>query len=196
MGINVQGNGPQRQQGPQGRQGGPQGGPQGHQGGPQGPQGGPQGFQGGPQGGPQGFQGGPQGFQGGPQGQNGFGPNGQNMNSGSLFGFGPNSNMQSGDMDPDTFAQNYADQNGLSLDEARQQLQSQYGEPDQQNGMQGNQTGSVDDLIQDLYGTVNNSDLQNYDPDTIAQQYATKYNISLEEALEALAELYGDPEQQ
>ena len=68
--------------------------------------------------------------------------------------------------DPNTYAQQYATQNNLSLDDAKSQLKSRYGAPSQQ-----------------------------MNPDAYAQQYATENNISLEKAKAQLKAKYGDPVQ-
>ena len=42
---------------------------------------------------------------------------------------GINAQQQSKGMDPETYAQQYAEQNGISVEEARAQLKAKYGEP-------------------------------------------------------------------
>ncbi len=76
-------------------------------------------------------------------------------------------------VDPDTYAQEYADANGITLDEAKSTLKSLHGEPDYDK----------------------NSDMipSQADPDTYAQEYADKNGVSIEEAREALKAKYGDP---
>ena len=76
-------------------------------------------------------------------------------------------------VDPDTYAQEYADANGLTLDKAKEELKSKFGEPDYDK----------------------NSDMipSQADPDTYAQEYADKNGVSIEEAREALKAKYGEP---
>jgi len=132
-------------------------------------------------------------------------------------------------MDPDSYAQSYATKNGLSLEAAKEELKSKYGDPTQPDNSSifaSNETSSENnsvannislsdiqevttgdtesdtsfmDLIKNLFGIKDNkesSKIDNLDPDTVAQKYATANNITLAEAKTKLGELYGDPQQQ
>lgn len=128
--------------------------------------------------------------------------------------------------DPDTYAKTYATQNGITVDEAKEQLRAKYGDPKPQNDesiFSNNNTEnssanlsniSLDDLedannteaspetgfmkfIHDLFGLSSDKTEEQKDlnPDEVAQEYATKHNITLEEAKAELQKLYGNIEQ-
>ncbi len=95
-------------------------------------------------------------------------------------------------VDPNFIAQLYADQNGLSLDDAIAELEEKLGIPSETSI-----TDTIKNFIQNLVGMVEkNGDArpdQGVDPDVYAQQYADEKGISLDEAKAELKEKFGDP---
>lgn len=93
---------------------------------------------------------------------------------------------------PDDYAQIYANQNNISLDEAKTALKSKYGDPTQD----GSNAPSIFN-VSSVSGTQEIGDMFSFgmDPDAYAQQYADENGLTLEEAKEKLGELYGDPEE-
>lgn len=84
--------------------------------------------------------------------------------------------------DPDTYAQQYADENGLSLEEAKAELKSKYGDP-QKPDNNSNTTANNKNKLPD----------QGTDPNSYAQEYADENGLTLDAAIEQLNELYGTP---
>lgn len=138
-----------------------------------------------------------------------------------------NFNLPPRGIDPNAYAQQYATQNNISVDEAKTQLESKYGAPQAKdeslftaNNIPSLSSGalSLDDL--DGLSDGENADLsfsgvlkeflslfkggnessnasdKRQNPDDIAQEYADKHNITLEEAKEELKSKYGEPNQQ
>ncbi len=106
--------------------------------------------------------------------------------------------------DPDAYAQEYANKNGMTLEEAKAELKSKYGDPKKPEetaganssvfgqygtGFNNNATSQID-AETDISETFNN--LKN--PDEFAQFYADENGISLEEAKAELKELKGEPQ--
>ena len=110
----------------------------------------------------------------------GMGFGGPGMNQDGMFG-SPQGSQQF--INPDDFAQVYADINGLSLEDAKNELKNTYGDP---------QT-PTDYFSNNTLWEQNTVGFQN--PDDLAQEYADENGISLEEAIDILKELYGDPQQ-
>ena len=123
---------------------------------------------------------------------------------------------------PDAYAQRYANQKGLSLEEAKSELKTQYGEPSQQSQVNSYESYGFDseetvlstdmdfktlfkELLNTLRGPQNTQNTQNtqkqdglpqdQDPDSYAQQYADENGISIDEAKAELEEKYGKPQQ-
>lgn len=88
-------------------------------------------------------------------------------------------------VDPDTYAQQYADENGITLDEAKAELSAKYGDP-----VKPDEEGKEDK-------TAVTADLPDpgIDPDAYAQQYADAKGITLEEAKAELSAKHGAPVQ-
>ena len=80
---------------------------------------------------------------------------------------------QANQPDPNADAQKYADEHGMTLDEAKEELRNTYDDPVAPDAQGFQLTGN---------------------PDTDAQNYADLKGISLDEAKAELKELYGDPE--
>ena len=113
-------------------------------------------------------------------------------------------------MDPDAYAQQYANQKGISLDEAKAELKAKFGDPEQRKGPDSNQQVKSGQLFSfktdetDLVSFNNTTETEsskekerpdkNIDPETFVQQYANEHNISLKEAKAELKAKYGDPE--
>ena len=106
---------------------------------------------------------------------------------------------------PDTYAQQYANQKGISLEEAKEELKSQFGAPSQGSQIPNlslNGTSSVSSAedeenqytVLDLNSDSNVS-LPDMDPDAYLTWYANEHNLTIEEAKEELKEKYGDPQQ-
>ena len=83
-------------------------------------------------------------------------------------------------VDPDTYAQTYADENGITLDEAKAQLKEKYGDP------------VKPDQEDETYDVEFGIDFD-VDPDTYAQSYADAHGITLDEAKEELGKIHGEP---
>ena len=97
---------------------------------------------------------------------------------------------------PDDYAKTYAAQNNLSVEEAKQELKSKYGDPQQDGGNISSIFGdSATALISNENQITSWLDVPFMDPDAYAQQYADENGITLDEAKEKLGELYGDPEE-
>ena len=85
------------------------------------------------------------------------------------------SNSASNQQNPqDAYAQKYADEHGMTLDEAKEELKSTYGDPQAPDTQEFQLTG---------------------DPEADAKNYADLKGISLDEAKEELQNLYGKREQ-
>lgn len=141
--------------------------------------------------------------------------------------------------DPDSYAKIYAEQNGISLTEAKEQLKEKYGDPSQESIMNFNNGNSVTDSftssvnnedtlgvsgMESQFGDSNNfltnlfgmfrqggegpqkegdfnptnetpETRQKQNPNEYAMIYAQENNLTLEEAIEELKEIYGDPSQ-
>ena len=54
---------------------------------------------------------------------------------GVSFGSVSQSQMQKPQMDPEAYAQQYANQHGISIEQAREELKAQFGDPQQQGGV-------------------------------------------------------------
>ena len=93
--------------------------------------------------------------------------------------------------DPDSYAKSYAEKNGLSFDEAKAELKSKFGDPQQQQtqGFGGNYDTSI---FSPNFGQSNSSMIKQ-DPDEYAQIYADENGITLAEAKAELKAKYGDP---
>jgi len=103
--------------------------------------------------------------------------NNSSSKSSSLFDFNSTrENLPSATIEADTYAQNYADANGLTLDKAKEELKSKFGEPTEPSAAA---KDGIDPGV---------------DPDTYAQNYATEHGLTLEAAKEELKAKYGDPE--
>ena len=87
------------------------------------------------------------------------------------------------EMDPDAYAQQYADEHNMTLEEAKEELRTKKGEPEKKGEKKGN------DIPAD------NPFVKTGDPDADAQKYADEHNITLEEAKAYLKEHEGDPVQ-
>ena len=92
------------------------------------------------------------------------------------------SEKQFGKTDPDTYAQKYANKHNLTLEDAKTELKSNYGNPKMSGISDSENSSSATDSIP-----------QGVDPDTYAQEYANKHNMTLEEAKAELKSKYGDP---
>ena len=101
---------------------------------------------------------------------------------------------------PETDAQNFADANGISLEEAKSILSSNFGSPVLQEAqnvadMVANSVDEDAELV-DWAEDDNTTALPNTNgktPDAYAQEYADANNMTLDEAKELLKSLYGDP---
>ena len=140
------------------------------------------------------------------------------------------SQLPPANMSPDAYAQQYATENNISLDEAKAALKAKYGDPTQPSAsIFKSEDSSASSTGASLYSDITTEDLQSVavesssedtgflslikelfgidtsdktknkeklDPDEVAQKYADKHNITLDEAKEKLAQLYGGPIQQ
>ena len=116
--------------------------------------------------------------------------------------------------DPNVYAQQFATQNGISIDEAKNQLRTQFGDPQandesifnnylSESGTTNSTVASdaIDNtedtgfmsFITNLFGLNSNEGQQDLDPDEVAQEYAVQNNLTLDEAKVELRELYGNP---
>ncbi len=93
------------------------------------------------------------------------------------------SENQFGKTDPDTYAQEYANKHNMTLEEAKAELKSKYGDPKAPSTSSNSKNSS----------SATDSIPQGVDPDTYAQEYANKHNMTLEEAKAELKSKYGDP---
>ena len=91
---------------------------------------------------------------------------------------------------PDDYAQTYADQNNISLDEAKSQLKAKYGDPTQDGS---NAPSIFSATGSDELQSVGDIPAFGMDPDAYAQQYADENGITLDEAKALLKEEFGDP---
>lgn len=106
-------------------------------------------------------------------------------------------------MDPDVYARIYAAQNNITVEEAKEELKSKYGAPQQQSQFQGiNFNNNIHNLGTDVFqssqtrgveGPQKEGDMR--DPNREAEKYAMDKGISLEEAKAELKSKYGDPQQ-
>lgn len=92
---------------------------------------------------------------------------------------------------PDDYAQIYANQNNLSLEDAKAELKSKYGDPTQDGS---NAPSIFNSLSTSADEFIKVGDI-GMDPDVFAQQYADENGITLDEAKAKLEELYGKPEE-
>ena len=103
-------------------------------------------------------------------------------------------------VDPNSYAQEYANKNGMTLEEAKAELKSKYGDPQKPE-----ERNDVDIPIFNNYFNADNSSIASDsdilslsgnlgDPDSYAQVYADEHGISLDEAKNELRELRGDPQ--
>lgn len=124
--------------------------------------------------------------------------------------------------DPDAYAKQYADANNLSLEEAKAELKTKFGDPKEGanipflNGQQASiftSSTSEDSNFSignnfnyDLNNSIFDSQLNNTnasgnflpqqkDPDEYAKEYAQENNISLEQAREELMAQFGEPQE-
>ncbi len=123
-------------------------------------------------------------------------------------------------MNPDLYAKKYAEENGISVQEAKDLLKSMYGDPaaktdrstsvystDENNLQSASISESFDS--DSIFGDFSNRGFHKTsststqessstkgggkDPNAYAQEYATKHGMTLEEAKKELKEKYGDP---
>ncbi len=95
--------------------------------------------------------------------------------------------------DPNAVAQQYAQQNGISIEQAKAELKAKFGDPQAQQAQALSQNS-----IFTLGGNGGGSGaqgLQGLDPNAAAEQYAQLKGISLSEAKEELISLYGVPKE-
>ncbi len=112
-----------------------------------------------------------------------------------------NQSFQGIKTNPDDYAQEYANKNGLSLEEAKEELKAKWGDPQKPDTTSSDYNTSVFDK----YTAEDNTLVGAYDeteegkainPDEFAQFYADEKGISLDEAKEELKELLGEPDKQ
>ena len=87
---------------------------------------------------------------------------------------------------PDIYAQKYASQNGISVDKAKSELKSKYGDPDKNSVFSAQQSDS-------FTSTTKTPSANAVDADNQAWNYAEHYGVSLSEARDALRNQFGDP---
>ena len=124
------------------------------------------------------------------------------------------SKTQAPKQDQDAYAQQYATQNGISLEEAKIQLKEKFGDPQEGTQLPGidqtsifsyqganttSATNTTNNLFASMLDIFSNTSNQNTgmrgNPDVDAQKYADRNGISLEEAKEELKAQYGEPPQ-
>ncbi|MBQ9245806.1 hypothetical protein IJ182_06025 [bacterium] len=94
-------------------------------------------------------------------------------------------------VDPETYAQQYATEQGITVDEAKAELKAKYGAPDEVFAG----TAEDDDFsFEEDEEDIDDMPDPGINPDTYAQQYATKHGITLDEAKAELKAKYGDPQ--
>lgn len=86
-------------------------------------------------------------------------------------------------VDPEVYAQEYADENGITLDEAKAELKEKFGEPVKPEE---GKTAETTEAVKPDPGI---------DPEAYAQQYADEKGITLEEAKAELSAQHGEPVQ-
>lgn len=103
-------------------------------------------------------------------------------------------------IDPDVFAQQFANENGMSLDEAIKELEEKLGIP-QKPGLSEIVGNFVGGLVNFINGAVEKMSPENQstnsrpdpstDPDAYVRIYANEHNLTFEEAKAELEEKYG-----
>jgi len=83
-------------------------------------------------------------------------------------------------MNPEIYARKYAAENNISIETAREQLKAKYGDPSNQTLFQTNSSNSFADvLLANISTKIEEADDEVFD-------YAYRFNVSLDEAKEAL----------
>lgn len=142
------------------------------------------------------------------------------INKISNFGHYGQYGQQNVKRNPDDYARRYANQNGISFEEAKTKLKSQYGDAKENSQVSlsedfdyGSLTSNTsmdnfdikslfNELLNALKGnknaqtSQNQSGLpQNQDPDSYLEEYAEENGLTTEEAKAELQAKYGDPTQ-
>ncbi len=94
-------------------------------------------------------------------------------------------------MDPNAYAQKYAQENGMSLEQAKVKLKELYGDPQAPQGAQGGNSLQSTSIWNMSGGSNSVTGMQS--PDAMLQQYMSEHGVDEATAKTALKEMYGDP---